>query len=119
MVLLQGGARLARANLVVKLNENKFGSGRLAIAVPKRILKRAIDRNRVKRVLRESFRLDPFRRLPVDLLVTLQGRPKGPPGSGVMGKPVRGQLRLTVKQLFADILLRFGRPTSANASSNG
>ena len=117
--LLQDGARLAKASLVVKLNENKFGSGRLAIAVPKRILKRAVDRNRVKRVIREAFRLHPLRVLPVDLLVTLQSRPKGPSGAGIMGKLVRLQLRQTARQIFADISLRFGRPTGANPLSNG
>ena len=117
--LLRDGARLAKANLVVKLSENNFGSGRLAIAVPKRILKRAVDRNRVKRVIRESFRLHRARALPVDLLVTLHSQPKGAAGTGITGKPVRQQLRQTAKQLFADILQRFGRATTgANPLSN-
>ena len=117
--LLRDGARLSRANLVVKLGENKFGSGRLAIAVPKRILKRAIDRNRVKRVIRESFRLHAARVLPVDLLVTLQSRPKVATGAGITAKPVRVQLRLAAKQLFADISQRFGRVSRTDSLSNG
>lgn len=116
--LLQEGARLGKANLVVRLRENKSGSGRLAIAVPKRILKRAIDRNRVKRVIRESFRLHAARALPVDLLVTLQSRPKMVTGVGITAKPVRHQLRQMAKQLFADILLRFARPARADPLSN-
>ena len=117
--LLREGARLAKANLVVKLSENKFGSGRLAIAIPKRILKRAVDRNRVKRVIRESFRRHRARVMPVDLLVTLHSRPKGATGAVITGKPMRHLLRLTAKQLFADIFQRFGRATGANSLSNG
>ena len=36
---------------------NRMGGARLGLVVPKRVLKRAVDRNRVKRQLRESFRL--------------------------------------------------------------
>ena len=117
--LLRDGARLAKVNLVVKLSENTFGSGRLAIAVPKRILKRAIDRNRVKRVIRESFRQHASRVLPVDLLVTLQSRPKAAVGACITAKPARHQLRQAVTQLFADICRRFGRATHAEPLSNG
>ncbi|MEO8384799.1 MAG: ribonuclease P protein component [Betaproteobacteria bacterium] len=117
--LLKDGARLAKANLVIKLSENKFGGGRLAIAVPKRILKRAVDRNRVKRVIRETFRLNAARVLPVDLLVTLQSSPKATDGGGITAKPVRHQLRQTAKQLLADICQRFGRALQSHTLSNG
>jgi len=33
-------------------------SNQIAIAVPKRIFKRAVDRNRVKRIIREAYRLN-------------------------------------------------------------
>lgn len=36
---------------------NRMGGARLGLVVPKRVLKRAVDRNRVKRQLRESFRV--------------------------------------------------------------
>lgn len=55
-------------------------TARLATAVPKRLLKRAVDRNRVKRVLRESFRLHAVRTVAVDSLITLQSTP---PSKGI------------------------------------
>ena len=44
---------------------------RLAISVPKRLLKSAVDRNRFKRWVREAFRCHEIRALPVDLLISL------------------------------------------------
>lgn len=46
---------------------------RIALAVPKRLLKRAVDRNRVKRILREAFRQHAVRHAGLDTLVTLSG----------------------------------------------
>jgi len=39
---------------------NLVSSKAVYISIPKRIVKRAVARNRVRRVLREAVRLDPF-----------------------------------------------------------
>ena len=106
--LLRDGARLSRAELMIKLNENTHSFGRIAIAVPKRILKRAIDRNRVKRVIREEFRQHALRAAPVDMLLTLRNVVGVRSGERAMGKHQRQQLRATLGQLFRDVSRRFG-----------
>ncbi len=50
-------------------------TSRLALAVAKRHLSRAVDRNRVKRILREAFRHHEIRDTGVDVLVTLGAVP--------------------------------------------
>lgn len=45
----QGGLRLA-------FLANDLGHARLGLAIAKRVLPRAVDRNRLKRLIRESFR---------------------------------------------------------------
>lgn len=47
---------------------------RLAIAVPKRLLKSAVSRNIVKRWIREAFRQHPMREQQVDMLITLESK---------------------------------------------
>jgi len=47
---------------------------RIAISVPKRLLKSAVDRNQFKRWVRESFRRHEIRALPVDMLISLTQR---------------------------------------------
>ncbi len=105
--LLGRGARLSRSPLAMKLNENTFGQGRIAIAVPKRILKHAVDRNKVKRVIREQFRQHGARQLPVDMLFTLQSQLTGLANIRNTDKQARGQLRQVLKQLLADVSQRF------------
>lgn len=108
VALLSDGARLSRQEFVIKLGENDRGQGRLAISVPKRILKRAVDRNRVKRVIKETFRQHQVRRAPVDMLVTMHHQAATQPGDSNARKHLRQQLRATLTQLFSDILRRFG-----------
>lgn len=48
---------------------NGGSSARLGTAVAKKVLKRAVDRNRVKRLVRESFRLKQHDLAGLDLVV--------------------------------------------------
>ena len=45
------------------------GKSRLGIAVSKRHLRLAVDRNRIKRLVRESFRISGIRGLSMDIVI--------------------------------------------------
>ena len=51
--------RLTRGPLRLVARPNGVGVARIGIVVGKRMIKRAVARNRAKRVIRESFRLNP------------------------------------------------------------
>lgn len=48
--------RFQQGGLLLRVRENHGVHPRLGLAIPKRALKKAVDRNRVKRLARESFR---------------------------------------------------------------
>ena len=52
--------------LLVRLNDQ--GHARLGLAIAKKSLKRAVDRNRIKRLLRESFRNRQHQLPPIDII---------------------------------------------------
>lgn len=63
---------VGRVALQVAANE---GTGaRLGISVAKRHVKRSVDRNRVKRMMREAFRTHPIKRLNIDLFISIRVR---------------------------------------------
>ena len=64
--------RLRRGPLWGAVRPNDSGAARLGLMVGKKVLRRAVDRNRAKRMIRESFRRQ--RRLPaVDVVVRVLG----------------------------------------------
>ncbi|HXX71520.1 MAG TPA: ribonuclease P protein component [Candidatus Acidoferrum sp.] len=67
--LLAGGPALRRNGFSVLLRANAFGVPRLGLIVPKRVFPRAVDRNRMKRVLRELFRAQQARLGSRDILI--------------------------------------------------
>jgi ribonuclease P protein component len=71
--LLASGKGLRRAGVSVQTRPNALGCPRLGLIVPRRVLPRAVDRNRFKRVLREWFRLNRDRLGSQDILVRLTG----------------------------------------------
>lgn len=61
--------RLGGRCFLIRYGNNDAGTARLGLAVSKRVSKRAVDRNRIKRLIRESFRRARPQIPPLDLLV--------------------------------------------------
>ena len=110
VILLESGARFNRGEFALRLGQNTAGLGRLAISVPKRILKRATDRNYIKRVIREEFRQHEVRARPVDVLITLRSHTSA--GLVESGGPGENQRRRRdmLRDLLTEVSRRFGVP---------
>ena len=72
--LLRSGKRQYIGPLVVRSCDNRQGAARLGTAISKRSLRRAVDRNRVKRLIRESFRHQATQLPSVDVVISLSQR---------------------------------------------
>ncbi|WP_233840269.1 ribonuclease P protein component [Dyella sp. 2HG41-7] len=68
-VLRQDSGRLGSRCFSVRYRQNDLGHARLGLAISKRVSKLAVDRNRIKRLVRESFRRARHRLPPVDLMI--------------------------------------------------
>jgi RNase P protein component len=88
---------MVSARSVGRVSFEGDGYARIAVAVPKRLLKRSVDRNRVKRWMREAFRQHEARDRVGDVLLTLSSKPK-------MREPTaRAEIRLQLSALIAQI----------------
>ena len=67
--VLAAGRRLRGPSINVQIRVNGLGLARLGLIVPKRHVRRAVDRNRMKRLLREWFRHYQERLQGSDLLI--------------------------------------------------
>lgn len=94
--------------VVVEIGESDIRSSsnpsqsRIALSVPKRLLKRSVDRNRVKRVLRESFRQHKVRASGQDLLLTIASAPKS---GAVTAKQMKRSWRQLADSLFNKLIV--------------
>jgi ribonuclease P protein component len=68
------GRKFVSKGLVIIAAPGGSDFPRLGLALAKRRIARAVDRNRVKRVLRESFRLNRHRLGSVDIVVLARSR---------------------------------------------
>jgi len=68
-VFKQTGCRSVDQQLTVLARQNKLGYARLGLAISKRTIKMATGRNRVKRLVRESFRQNQQLLTGLDLVV--------------------------------------------------
>jgi len=60
--------RFGNKSFTVLARENDLGHPRLGLAISKKSAKRAVDRNRIKRIFRESFRLHQHKLPNVDII---------------------------------------------------
>jgi ribonuclease P protein component len=68
----------------MRYRDNDLGHARLGLAISKRVSKRAVERNRIKRLLRESFRRVRHQLPAVDLMVMAREQAAGVPGTQLL-----------------------------------
>lgn len=88
------GGRSSERNLSVLACDNTVGRPRLGLAVAKKAVPLAVDRNRIKRQIRESFRRHQQDLPAVDIVVLTR------PGCARTGNP---QLRRILERLWTRI----------------
>ena len=71
--VLRSRLRVQAGHLALQAAKNEGEAGRLGVAIAKRYAKRSVDRNWVKRVVREAFRIHCIKFHPADFLVSLRG----------------------------------------------
>jgi ribonuclease P protein component len=64
--------RIANKHLVIRYRVNEFKSARLGLIVSKKTAKLAVQRNYMRRVMRELFRLNQHRLPRLDLIIQIQ-----------------------------------------------
>jgi ribonuclease P protein component len=70
----------------LRFRDNELGHARLGLAISKRVSKRAVERNRIKRLVRESFRQVRHRLPPVDLMVMAREQAANVPGPQLLAE---------------------------------
>ena len=73
--VLRSPRKIRGAGVILHVVNGTPGASRLGIALTRRLLPRAVDRNRVKRIVREAFRRHPAKAAGVDVVIALRERP--------------------------------------------
>lgn len=104
LAVLKCGKRLIRSGFELRFLSvpagAAIGESKIAISVPKRLLKSSVARNRIKRLVREEFRVHRIVGVPLHMLVNYQAKNDG------RNAVVRRDLRRALGKLFEDAILR-------------
>lgn len=101
------GRRLGNEFFTATFRPNEYACARLGMSVAARTIGNAVQRNRVRRLIRDSFRLHQHELPPVDLVIGMRPAARG------IENP---QLRAVLEQLWNTIIRRCA---SSSASSSG
>ena len=98
LAVLKRGKRLNRAGFelrfLVSRPKSRTGNSKIAISVPKRLLKSSVARNRIKRLVREEFREHCAAAASLHILVNYKARDDGSDAA------TRRVLRVELASLF-------------------
>jgi ribonuclease P protein component len=84
--LRQASGRFGGRCFSVRYRQNELGHARMGLAISKRVSKRAVERNRIKRLARESFRRVRHDLPAVDLVVMAREQAAGLPGAELLAE---------------------------------
>lgn len=93
--VLRSRLRVQAGRLTLQAAKNEGEAGRLGIAIAKRYAKRSVDRNWVKRMVREAFRIHCVKYHSADFLVSLRA-----PLGGCRRPEARAALRADIIALL-------------------
>jgi ribonuclease P protein component len=91
---------------------NELGQARLGLVVAKRVARRAVARNRFKRLIRETFRCWAGRRFPIDLVVRV-----APEAPNAPWQELRRDLDELLLRLEARLSHHFAQPEGVAGSN--
>ncbi len=97
--------RIASAYLVVRYKPNQLNKPRLGLIVAKKTAKLAVERNYMRRVLRELFRLNQYNLPAFDLVIQVQ-------------KTFEKPKFMVIKQEFEHLMRKLPAQPAVNNSSN-
>jgi ribonuclease P protein component len=100
------GRRFGNGLFGVTAIQNDAGGPRLGLAVAVRTAGGGVERNRIRRIIRESFRLHQHELPAVDLIVSARNRVRGATGS---------ELRESLSALWKSVTGKFHTPGSQGA----
>lgn len=89
------GRRLGNALFGVTARANGTAAPRLGLAVSIKVAGTGVERNRIRRAIRESFRLHQHELPPLDLVLSARARARGASG---------GDLRASLEGLWAEVM---------------
>jgi ribonuclease P protein component len=106
--VFERGLRIHERGLTAVVAANTVGHARLGLAVPKKAIPLSVDRNRIKRQIREGFRVNQQRLPAADLVILVK------PGCRTLQSP---QLRQHLERLWNRISASSVASSDAASSS--